>query len=85
MSMDTMNKWQRAIDEEMVMTSQGVANDDDDPKVLLNKIITWHVQVALDPAVSSDAQALYQRGAQDAFNTMSKAFGKAVLPKGTPV
>ena len=30
MSMDTMNKWQRAIDEEMVMTRLGVANDDDD-------------------------------------------------------
>ena len=31
----------------------------------LRAVIDWHVRIALDPAVSSDAQALVERGAAE--------------------
>ena len=38
---------------------------DTNPSLALNDLISWHVRVALDPKVSSDAQALVERGADD--------------------
>jgi hypothetical protein len=35
----------------------------DDPRESLNRLINWHVAVALDPCVSSDAKALVGRAA----------------------
>lgn len=37
---------------------------EDDPKKTLDVLIDWHVKVALDPQVSSDAQALINKGAE---------------------
>ncbi len=34
----------------------------DDPRKMLNDVISWHVAVALDPAVSSDARRLWDSG-----------------------
>jgi hypothetical protein len=36
-----------------------------DPKRALNDAIVWHVKAALDPAVSSDAEALIEKGRQE--------------------
>ncbi len=38
----------------------------DDPRESVNRLINWHVSVALDPAVSSDAAALVQLGREQA-------------------
>jgi len=55
--------WREAIEEECTVAEIGWV---DDPVVSLRNLIDWHVKVSLDPAVSSDAQALMQRGRADA-------------------
>jgi hypothetical protein len=52
------DKWIRAIDEEMVSCHLGVFNVEDDPKAAIAKLLAWHQDVALDPAVSSEAREL---------------------------
>lgn len=58
---DGCDKWRQAIDHEMVVAHLGVAKPEDDPAALLHKIIQWHVDVALDPAVSASARALIEK------------------------
>lgn len=53
----------KAIDNEMVTCCLGVCKD---PVNDLYNIINWHVDVALDPAVSSDAAALIEKGRSQA-------------------
>ena len=47
--------WRDAVDD-MLTVAHMVASDD--PRESINRLINWHVAVALDPAVSSDAAAL---------------------------
>ena len=42
-----------------------IAYDPEDPKGSLNKVINWHVAVALDPLVSGDARDLIARGREE--------------------
>lgn len=51
--------WRRTVDD-MLTVCGGVASDD--PRESVDRLINWHVQVALDPAVSSDAAALVEVG-----------------------
>lgn len=53
------SEWRDVVDD-MLSVCHAVASDD--PRESINRLITWHVQVALDPSVSSDAQALIDRG-----------------------
>ena len=55
--------WREAIDAELICCHIGTADSFPDPKDALAALIDWHVAVALDPEVSSDAQALVDRGA----------------------
>ena len=50
--------WRQAVDEALIACALDCTSSHDDPKAALSKLIDWHVQVALDPAVSSAAQAL---------------------------
>lgn len=54
--------WRDAIDEALVVAHIGVATEPYDD---LNRLLDWHHDVWLDPAVSSDAQALIDRGAAE--------------------
>lgn len=47
--------WRDAVDD-MLTVCHMVASDD--PRESINRLINWHVAVALDPAVSSDAAKL---------------------------
>lgn len=56
-------KWQREQDtwKNVVLDQCMVAHSafyEDDAKKTLDTLIDWHVKIALDPSVSSDAQAL---------------------------
>lgn len=51
--------WRSTV-EQMLATTEQVASDD--PRESLDRLIDWHVAVAMDPLVSSDARALVQRG-----------------------
>lgn len=52
--------WKMALDQELVSLHLGTTDTPgyDTPKAALDAIIQWHVKIALDPAVSSDAAAL---------------------------
>lgn len=54
--------WKAAIDDELVCCHIGTTDSFPDAKTALKNLIDWHVQIALDPAVSSDAQALIEKG-----------------------
>ena len=56
------DEWREAVHAELVTTWTFSAENKDDPRKALQDIINWHVSVSLDPAVSSDAQALIERG-----------------------
>lgn len=51
--------WRDAIDEALVVAHIGVATEPYDD---LNKLLQWHHDIWLDPAVSSDAAALVEQG-----------------------
>ena len=55
--------WREAIDAELVCLHLGTVDSFPDAGAALNALIDWHVAVALDPEVSSAAQALIDRGA----------------------
>ena len=57
------NPWREAIDAELICTHLGTADSFFTAQEALEVLISWHVAVALDPEVSSDAQALIDRGA----------------------
>lgn len=54
--------WRDAV-EQMLATTEQVASDN--PRESLDRLVSWHVSVALDPLVSSDARALVQRGREE--------------------
>ena len=57
------NPWRDAIDSGLVCAHIGTVESFPTAQAALDALIDWHVQVALDPEVSSDAQALVDRGA----------------------
>ena len=60
------NPWREAIDAELVCLHLGTVDSFHSAKSALDALIDWHVSVALDPEVSSSAQALIARGAAQA-------------------
>lgn len=61
--LDDLYRWRAAIDDALVCAHLGVATEPYDD---LNKLLQWHHDVWLDPAVSSDAQALIDLGRAEA-------------------
>ena len=57
------NTWRDAVDNELICLHLGTVDSFPDARAALNALIDWHVATALDPEVSSDAQALIDRGA----------------------
>lgn len=51
-------KWKRAVIDELMTCHIYTAAHENDPRKALQDLISWNVQVALDPLVSSDARAL---------------------------
>ena len=58
-----MNNWKEAIIDELVLCHIYNSTHDDDPRKAIMDLIDWHVDVALDPDVSEDAQVLIYIGA----------------------
>jgi hypothetical protein len=57
--------WKEAVINSAVVGWTYSAADDDDPRGCLSRIMAMNQQIALDPAVSSDAEALIERGRQE--------------------
>ena len=54
--------WQDAVIDGLVVAHVYRKEHDTDPRLALQDLISWHVRVALDPTVSSDARALVESG-----------------------
>ena len=54
--------WRQAIDDALVAGGQDCLGPEESPAAAVNRLISHEVRVALDPAVSSEAQALIERG-----------------------
>lgn len=59
-------EWKREVIEALIINCIFIAEHEHNPRRALNDLISWEVQVALDPAVSSDAAALIERGRVEA-------------------
>lgn len=66
------NLWQDAIIDELVVLYLYEAKHDNAPYLALKDAIGYHCQIVLDPQVSSDAQALIDKGAADQKAKMLK-------------
>lgn len=69
------NPWKDAVTEACVVSCIGFS---DDPKSTLVNLIQWEIQTALDPAVSSDADALIQKGKREQDVAWAVALAEAV-------
>ena len=58
----TNNQWKDVIEDELICCHIGTTDSFPDAKAALKNLIDWYVSVALDPAVSSDARALLDKG-----------------------
>jgi hypothetical protein len=59
------NAWKEAVINSAVVGWTYSAADEDDPIGCLSKLLAASAQIALDPAVSSDAAALIERGRRE--------------------
>lgn len=66
------DEWKVAVLDELVNCHMDAAVGTP-PRDILKRVIAWHVQVALDPAVSEQAQALIDRGASVALTASNRA------------
>jgi pyruvate/2-oxoglutarate dehydrogenase complex dihydrolipoamide acyltransferase (E2) component len=73
------NKWREAIDEAMVTAHIGVAEGD--PYDCLNRLLEWHHDIWLDPAVCSEAQALIDKGKAEAKAELAAAPAQSAQAK----
>lgn len=74
------DKWRWAIDRELVMAELGIAHPDGNPVELLNAVIQWHVDVALDPRVSAAARKLQEDAAAAERDACAKVCDDLPLP-----
>lgn len=63
--MKQLNPWRDAIDEALIISCLDCTSDEEPAEKALARLISWEVQIALDPTVSSQAQALIDRGAAE--------------------
>ena len=57
------SKWKQAVIDELVNCHIYKQSHEDSPREALHDAICWNVEVALDPKVSSSAEALIRQGA----------------------
>lgn len=72
------NPWREAVLDELIVSHIYRAEHDNNPKLAIQDAITWNCKVALDPEVSSDAQALVARGASQSEGGLREALGEMV-------
>lgn len=58
---ERLREWRRAIEDNLVIC-EILSEKHADPRTAINDLIDWHVHVALDPRVSSDARRLVEKG-----------------------
>lgn len=76
------NPWKDAIDNALIWWHMGTVESFPTAKAALDALIDWHVAVALDPEVSSDAQALVDRGAAAVAEPLTDAQISGAVARG---
>ena len=61
------NPWKEAVIEALIVNHTLRKEHEEDPKLALAALIDWECKIALDPAVSSEAQALIDKGRKEAL------------------
>jgi hypothetical protein len=56
--------WKEAVIDQLVVAHIYQAKHDTDPRRAVQDVISWNTDIALDPQVSSDAQKLINKGAE---------------------
>jgi hypothetical protein len=56
-------QWKEAVLNELIVGHIYQAKHETDPRKAIQDAISWNTEIALDPQVSSDAQALIDQGA----------------------
>jgi hypothetical protein len=59
------NPWRDAVDDALVCAGLDCTLPDDSPRNAIYRLVQWQVRIMLDPLVSSEAQALIDRGAAE--------------------
>jgi hypothetical protein len=77
------NAWRDAVIDRLVIGHMATAAHDSDPILALNDLLNWERAIALDPAVSAEAQALIDRGYADAISTVADKLDVPGLREGT--
>lgn len=67
------DQWKEAVLNELIVAHIYTAEHDTNPRKALQDAIAWNCQVALDPAVSADAQALIDKGKSQPVQPASPA------------
>lgn len=62
-----MGPWQAAVDEALVSHCLDCTGPDTNPREAVARLIAWATQMALDPSISEQAQALIDRGRAEAL------------------
>lgn len=57
-----LRKWKTAIIDRLVVQESLLKEHETNPKKAVHDIVSWEVRVALDPLVSSEAEALIDQG-----------------------
>lgn len=65
-SLTARDEWKGAVIDELMVCHAYHAEHDNNPRKALKDAIHWNVQIALDPAVSEDAQKLRDEGIEAA-------------------
>ncbi|WP_418131454.1 hypothetical protein [Variovorax sp. 278MFTsu5.1] len=71
------NPWKMAVTAAMICAHILRREHETDPEKALAELLAWEIDVALDPAVSSRAEALVQRGRDETKPYMADAYAGA--------
>lgn len=74
--------WKEAVVDQCMVAHSALYEDD--PKKTLDTLIDWHVKVALDPQVSSDAQALIDKGKEQSQGASLTITENSLVATGFP-
>ena len=80
--------WLRAIDEAMVVTHLGTAEESDSyaaAKDKLNRLICWHTDVSTDPAVNGGYKLVPIEPTEEIIQALHKTFWETETPLASPL
>ena len=66
-NLPALTAWREAVIDELMSCHIYRREHEENPRKAIHEIIGWNIRLALDPAVSAEARALYRRGWNEAI------------------